>query len=82
MRILVLALAVLALVAGPALASQCPSLVKQVNDAVGTKTDAASTKAKSLAAEAQKLHADGKHADSVAKAEEAAKAINLTLKKK
>ena len=39
MRILVLALAVLALVAGPALASQCPSLIKQVNDAVGTKTD-------------------------------------------
>jgi len=82
MRILVLTLAILALVAGPALASQCPSLIKQVNDAVGTKTDAASTKAKSLAAEAQKLHADGKHADSVAKAEEAAKAINLTLKKK
>jgi hypothetical protein len=82
MRILMLALAVLALVAGPALASQCPALIKQVNDAVAGKSDANSTKAKGLAAEAQKLHADGKHADSVAKAEEAAKAINLTLKKK
>jgi hypothetical protein len=82
MRILVLALAVLALVAGPALASQCPTLIKQVNDAVGTKTDAASMKAKSLAADAQKLHEAGKHAESVAKAEEAATAINLTLKKK
>jgi hypothetical protein len=82
MRILILTLAVLALVVGPALASQCPALIKQVNDAVAGKTDAKSAKAKTLAAEAQKLHADGKHADSVAKAEEAAKAINLTLKKK
>jgi hypothetical protein len=82
MRILILTLAVLALVAGPALASQCPALIKQVNDAVAGKSDANSAKAKTLAAEAQKLHADGKHADSVAKAEEAAKAINLTLKKK
>ena len=82
MRILILMLAVLALVARPALASQCPALIKQVNDAVAGKSDANSAKAKTLAAEAQKLHADGKHADSVAKAEEAAKAINLTLKKK
>jgi hypothetical protein len=82
MRILVLALAVLALVAGPALAAQCPALIKQVNDATAGKTDANSTKAKALADEAQKLHAAGKHADSVAKAEEAAKAINLALKKK
>ena len=57
-------------------------VIKQVNDAVGTKTDAASTKAKALAAEAQTLHAAGKHAESVAKAEEAAKTINLTLTKK
>jgi hypothetical protein len=35
-----------------------------------------------LANEAKALHDAGKHAESVAKADEAAKAINLTLKKK
>ena len=35
-----------------------------------------------LAAEAKALHDSGKHAESVAKADEAAKAINLMLKKK
>lgn len=82
MKTLLMALAVVVLMAGPALAFQCPLLVKQINDAVGTKTDAASTKAKSLAAEAKSLHDAGKHAEAVAKADEAAKAINLTLKKK
>ena len=82
MRILVLTLAVLALVVAPALASQCPSLIKQVNDAVAGKTDADSTKAKKLADEAQALHAAGKHAESVTKAEEAAAAAHITLKKK
>jgi hypothetical protein len=35
-----------------------------------------------LPPEAKTLHDAGKHAESVAKADEAAKAINLTLKKK
>ena len=35
-----------------------------------------------MADEAEKLHKDGKHAESVAKAQEAAKPINLTLKMK
>ena len=82
MRILVVALAVLALVVTPVFASQCPSLIKQVNDAVAGKTDADSVKAKKLADEAQALHASGKHAESVAKAEEAAAAAHVTLKKK
>jgi hypothetical protein len=82
MRILVVILAVLALAITPVFASQCPSLIKQVNDATAGKTDANSAKAKTLAAEAQTLHAAGKHAESVAKAEEAAAAINLTLQKK
>jgi len=82
MRKLAMALAVVGLMAGPALAGQCPLLIKQIQDAVGTNTDAASTKAKDLAAEAKKLHDAGKHAESVAKADEAAKAVNLALKKK
>ena len=56
--------------------------VKQVMDATAGKTDDASKKAQTLANEAKALHDAGKHAESVAKADEAAKAINLTLKKK
>ena len=82
MRKIVTAMAIIALLAGPALASQCPLLIKQINDATAGKTDANSVKARELAAEAQKLHDAGKHADSVAKADEAAKVINLQMKKK
>jgi hypothetical protein len=77
-----MALALVGLAAGPVLANQCPLLVKQVMDATAGKTDDASKKAQALANEAKALHDAGKHAESVAKADEAAKAINLTLKKK
>jgi hypothetical protein len=82
MKVLVMALAIVALAAGPALANQCPLLIKQIQDATAGKTDDASKKALALAAEAKTLHDAGKHAESVAKADEAAQAINLTLKKK
>ena len=82
MKNLVMALAMVSLLAGPALANQCPTLIKQVTDATAGKTDDASKKAVALANEAKALHDAGKHAESVAKADEAAKAINLTLKKK
>ena len=82
MKMLVMVLAIVALAAGPALANQCPLLIKQVQDATAGKTDDASKKAVALANEAKALHDAGKHAESVAKADEAAKAINLTLKKK
>ena len=59
-----------------------PVLIKQIQDATAGKTDDASKKALALAAEAKTLHDAGKHAESVAKADEAAQAINLTLKKK
>ena len=78
----VTAFAAVAFAAGPALAGQCPLLIKQVQDATAGKTDDNSKKALALADEAKKLHDAGKHAESVAKADEAAKAINLTLKKK
>jgi hypothetical protein len=82
MKMLMMALAIVVLAAAPALANQCPLLVKQVQDATAGKTDEASKKANALAAEAKALHDSGKHAESVAKADEAAKAINLMLKKK
>lgn len=89
MKKVLTALAIVGLMAGPALAGQCPLLIKQINDAVGNRFDEASNKAKALAAEAQKLHDDAvkmkeakKHAESVAKAQEAAKVIGLTLKMK
>jgi hypothetical protein len=75
MKMLTMALTIVALAAAPALANQCPLLIKQVQDATAGKTDEASKKANALAAEAKALHDSGKHAESVAKADEAAKAI-------
>ena len=82
MKKILMALALVLAVAGTALANQCPLLVKQIEDATAGKTDDASKKAQALAAEAKALHAAGKHAESVAKADEAAAAIKLMLKKK
>ena len=82
MKKFVMALAVVGLLAGPALANQCPLLVKQIMDATAGKADDASKKAVALATEAKALHEAGKHAESVAKAKEAAAAIKLDLKMK
>ena len=82
MKKILMALALVLATAGAAFANQCPLLIKQIQDATAGKTDDASKKANALAAEAKALHDSGKHAESIAKADEAAKAINLTLKKK
>ena len=82
MKTLMMALAMVGLLTGPALANQCPLLVKQIMDATAGKTDDASKKAVAMATEAKALHDGGKHADSVAKAKEAAAAIKLELKMK
>ena len=82
MKKILMALALVMAVAGTAVANQCPLLIKQIEDATAGKTDDASKKAQALAAEAKTLHAAGKHAESIAKADEAAAAIKLTLKKK
>ena len=82
MKTIVMALAMVALLAGPVLANQCPLLVKQIMDATAGKTDDASKKAVALATEAKALHDAGKHADAVKKAQESAAAINLQLKMK
>ena len=69
--------------AGVASASECPLLIKQLNDGIAKMSDQTkAAEAKKLVAEAQTLHDGGKHADSVKKAEEAAKVIGVTLKHK
>jgi len=57
------------LVAGPALAFQCPTLIKKIENETAIRFDEAAANAKVKAAEAAELHAKGKHAE----AEQAAK---------
>lgn len=82
MKKILMVLALVLATAGAAFAGQCPLLLKQISDATAGKTDDASKKATALAAEAKTLHESGKHADSIAKAKEAAAAIKLDLKMK
>jgi hypothetical protein len=62
-------------------ANQCPLLVKQLREA---KVDdpAKAAEVKKLTDECEQLHQTGKHVESVAKCDEAAKAGGITLKKK
>jgi hypothetical protein len=73
----------LALLATSAAATQCPLLIKQVTDAMATMNaqDAKVKTARELVEQARKLHAEGRHADSIAKVDEAAKLLGVTLKK-
>ena len=84
MKALVIAVALLAFLAGPALAGTCPLLIKQLNEAVEKMKadDPKVVKAKPLIAQAKKYHEDGKHADSIKTAEEAAKALDIKLQMK
>lgn len=59
-----------ALVAGPALAFQCPKLIGEINGAAGNRFDNAAYDAREKAAQADKLHKEGKHAESVKAAQE------------
>jgi hypothetical protein len=76
------ALVLVALAAGPALANQCPLLQAQIDRAIGTRYDPSAANARSLAAQAMALHNAGKHEESVAKYDEAAKAAGIELQKK
>lgn len=82
MKSFVTALVLVALAAGPALANQCPTLQAQIDRAIGTRYDPSAANARSLAAQAMALHNAGKHEESVAKYDEAAKAAGITLQKK
>ena len=82
LRILAMTALVLVVFTGPASAFQCPLLIKQLTDAVATM-NAADPKVKEgqrLIAEAKTLHETGKHADSIATAEKAAKVLGVPLK--
>jgi hypothetical protein len=82
MRSLVTALVLVASVAAPALANQCPTLQAQIDRAIGTRYDPGAANARQIAAQAWALHQSGKHAESEAKYDEAAKAAGIMLQKK
>ena len=82
MKTLGIALALIGLTAGPVLASQCPLLLKQIADQTGNRLDTGANAARELAREADALHKAGKHAESEAKADEAARAAGIKLIKK
>jgi hypothetical protein len=75
------AIAAIAAFAGVAMANECPLLVKQLREAK-VSDPAKQAEVTKLTDEAEKLHKDGKHAESVKKADEAAKAGGITLKHK
>jgi hypothetical protein len=79
MKTLLITIAALGFAVSPVLANECPLLHAQVMAAAGSRVDAAAYQAKTIAAEGDALHKAGKHAESVAKYDEAAKAIGLTL---
>ena len=82
MKSFVTALVLVASAGAPALAGQCPTLQAQIDKAVGNRYDPSAASAKQLAAQAWTLHQTGKHAESEAKYDEAAKAAGITLQKK
>jgi hypothetical protein len=79
---LAIAGALVAVLAGPAAAFQCPLLVKQLNDAVEAMNanDPKVKEGRPLIAEAKRLHESGKHADAIATAEKAARVLGVQLK--
>ena len=82
MKRLVTVLALIASTASPALANECPLLQAQIDRAIGNRYDPSAANAKQLAAQALALHQAGKHEESVAKYDEAAKAAGITLQHK
>jgi len=81
MKIALVVLALVASAAGPAMAGQCPALQAQMEKALGQRYDAGAANAKVMVKDATALHAAGKHDESVAKFEEAAKTAGVTLQK-
>jgi hypothetical protein len=82
MKLALIALTLVASAAGPAMAGQCPDLAAQLDKALGQRYDAGATNAKVMVKDAVALHQAGKHDESVAKLDEAAKTAGVTLQKK
>jgi len=82
MKRFVIAFALIASTASAATANECPLLQAQIDRAIGTRYDPSAANARQLAAQAWVLHQAGKHAESVAKYDEAATAAGITLQHK
>ena len=84
MRLLPIAIVttLVGLFGAPALAGECPMLQTQLERQVNNRFDSASYKVRQSMKEAAALHQSGKHAESVAKYEEAASAVNVKLDRK
>jgi hypothetical protein len=79
MKTVLMTIAALGFAVTPALAHECPLLHRQVMAAADYRLDDAAYKARTLAAEGEALHKAGQHDASVAKYDEAAKAMGITL---
>jgi hypothetical protein len=79
MKTILLTIAALGFAVSPALAHECPLLQRQVLAAADYRLDDAAYKAKMMATEGDALHRAGKHDESVAKYDEAAKTMGITL---
>lgn len=83
MKVLVLAVAVLAAMAGAAMAYQCPMLIDQLNAGVARMDpgDPKVKQGKALIEQVQWLHNGGRHTEAAAKADEAAEVLGVRLDK-
>jgi len=77
-----IATAVVGICGGPALAGECPMLQAQMERQVNNRLDGAAYTARENMKQASALHSQGKHAESVAKYDEAAKGIGVKLEHK
>ena len=84
MRLLsiVIATALVGICGGPVLAGECPMLQAQMERQVNNRRDGAAYQARENMKQASTLHQEGKHPESVAKYEEAAKTVGVTLDRK
>jgi hypothetical protein len=80
-KLLVLGIVLLG-AAATASAGECPALQAQIDEEFGRRFDGQASRVRQIAKEADGLHKAGKHADSVKKYDEAAKAGGLNLTQK
>ncbi len=84
MRLLSIAIAtaLVGICGAPALAGECPMLQAQMERQTSNRLDSAAYNARETMKQANTLHSQGKHAESVAKYDEAAKSLGVKLQKK
>ena len=77
-----IATALVGVCGGPALAGECPMLQAQMERQTSNRLDSAAHNARETMKQANTLHSQGKHAESVAKYDEAAKSLGVKRQKK